>query len=141
MNIIYAEDTLMAYIIYRIAKSFYFIKKSGYYYIKNLGSISNNLFIRTEFKTKCSFILLNIVYEYSKNSKYEKDMSNILLNIFFKKVNINNIILTHKVNSNNKSIYYIIKNLLNSKYISNENKNILEYYKQLIEKLINYRQL
>ena len=135
INIIHAEDTLMAYIIYRIAKSFYFLKKSGYYYIKNLGSVSNNLFIRTELRLKCSFILLNIIYEYSKNSIYEKDMSNFLLTDLIKNINIQKIILNLKSKSNKNSIYNIIKILLNSKYIYNENKNILECYKQLIQKL------
>ena len=125
----------MNYIIYRIAKSFYFLKKIGYYYIKISTSITNNLFSKTEFRMKCGFIFLKIIYEYSKNIKYEKDMPNLLFNNLIKNSEIENIFL--KFNSSFDYNYYfdIIKLYLNSKYITNENKFILKYYKYFIEKI------
>jgi hypothetical protein len=97
MNIynIFAEDSLMNYIILRIAKSYFFFKKIGYYYIKNFESITNNLFYKSELILKCRLLYLNIVYENSKHTKYEKDMSNFLLSyyiqIFNRKQTVENI--------------------------------------------------
>ena len=45
--IIFSEDSMMNYIIFRIAESFFYLKKIGYYYIKNKLSITNNLFNKT----------------------------------------------------------------------------------------------
>ena len=72
------EDGLLNYFLYRTAKSSYFLKRFGYYYIKN------NV-IKPEYKkgylhsnTKNIFTYITYVFNYSKNTKYEKDMSNRL---------------------------------------------------------------
>jgi len=76
-----AEDTLMIYIIYQKANSFYYLKKVGYYYFKNTESMGSNYFKLTHLKLETSFIFLKCIFEYSKNTKYEKDMANYLLRI------------------------------------------------------------
>ena len=79
------EDGLLNYILYRTSKSLFFLKRFGYYYIRN------NV-IKKEYKkgylyslTNCIIIYLIYVFNYSKNTKYEKDMANEL----FRKLIIN----------------------------------------------------
>ncbi len=72
------EDGLLNYILYRASKSFFFLKRFGYYYIRNN-------FIKKEYKkgylhsfTNCLFTYIINVFNYSKNTKLEKDMINEL---------------------------------------------------------------
>jgi hypothetical protein len=44
MLIKFFEDAIFNFIIYRTAKSYIFLKKIGYYYIKTTQSITHNLF-------------------------------------------------------------------------------------------------
>ena len=37
------EDRIINYLIYRKAKSFYFLKKIGYRYLRNIESVSNQM--------------------------------------------------------------------------------------------------
>ena len=119
----------MNFIVYRTAKSYFFFKKIGYFYYKNLGSISNNLFTKSEFRIKCVLYYLNIIYEYSKNTKYEKDLSNFLLTRFYKDLIIN----TNHQSIKNKEIFEyfndLIKKYLDCKFIDKENKYFLQKYK------------
>jgi glycosyltransferase involved in cell wall biosynthesis len=83
MYMIFNEDQLMNYILHRNTKSSYFLKTIGYYYFTNTISITNNLFKCCKILLKCNFIYLKIIFEYSKNEKYEKDMFNIYINILY----------------------------------------------------------
>ena len=72
------EDGLLNYILYRTCKSLFFWKRFGYYYIRN------NV-LKKEYKKgylhsliNCIFLYLKYVFNYSKNTKYEKDMANEL---------------------------------------------------------------
>ena len=131
---IFAEDSLMNYIILRIAKSYFFFKKIGYYYIKNFESITNNLFDKSELILKCRLLHLNIVYENSKHTKYEKDMSNFLLSyyiqIFSRKQTVENI----KQKDTMQYFLNLINKFINNKFINKENKYILKNYKKFINK-------
>ena len=131
----YFEDQLMNLILYRTAKSIYFLNKIGYYYIRNSMSITEQDFKLNKLKTIFKFLYLKFIFEYSKNNKYEKDMVNhqiilILRNsiLYFSDDNYNfflktiNIFLQSKfiTNSNKYALMYIKKNLLNkNKKISN----------------------
>ena len=72
------EDGLLNYILYRNAKSLFFMKKFGYYYIQN------NYGKRRDYhdfeNIKFRFIHLINVFNKSKNTKYEKDMTNEIFN-------------------------------------------------------------
>ena len=70
------EDGLLNYILYRTVKSFYLRKKIGYYYIKNDDSITRKSFNIKNIKW--IFYHLKIVFDYTKNNSFEKDMFNIL---------------------------------------------------------------
>ena len=110
MYIIYRDDSIINYLLYRTSKSYLFIKNIGYYYSVNSLSVTNNLFSKSNLRVKFAFILLKIVFEYSKNTKYEKDMFNFLFNIFNQKFNIEQKISAFTHNSN--FYYFIIKMFL-----------------------------
>ena len=129
----YMEDSLMNYLIHRTAKSFYFSKIIGYYYLQNTLSITKNTYKITLLIIKFIFIYLKIVFEYSKNIKFQKDMANILFTNIYRKFNIQLNLLKSK-SKNNINFYYNILNIyLKNKYITNENKYLLKEFKSIIE--------
>ena len=113
-----AEDGLMNYLFYRTVKSLFFVKKVGYYYIINKNSITRAKL--TDKILKSYFINLKLIFEYSKNNKYEKGMANAYIHQF----------ILHEKNSKLKKIisndcnFYtkIIDQYLNCKFISVRNK-------------------
>ena len=124
-----AEDTLMTYLIYKKSNSFYFVKKVGYYYLKNSESIGSNYFKLSDLRLKFSFIFLKCIFDYSKNNKYEKDMVNYLL-----KENHEYQLLSAAFSESFYFYYDVINMLLNCSFITNDNINILQKYKKIIEK-------
>ena len=132
LYITFCEDTMMNFILYRVAKSFCFIKNIGYYHIMNSMSITNNLFKNTILRIKFSFIVIKLFFDYSKNTKIEKEMSQHFFSIIIKMFNI-----PQKLYNINKDFnFYInfIKIFLGCKFISKENKLILESYKNIFNK-------
>ena len=125
------EDGIMNYMLYRSSKSFYFIKKIGYYYLQNNQSITIKPTENYDDKYRFIFLHLKFVFEYTKNTKYEKDMANSIftrLSILFK----DNF---HLLTKDFKFYYEIIEMYLNSKFINNYNKSILKNLKNLLEKM------
>jgi hypothetical protein len=115
---IYAEDGLINYLFYRSVKSLFFVKKVGYYYIKNKNSITRAKF--TDKILKCFFINLKLIFEYSKNNKYEKDMANAF---FYHKILHRKNSQLKKIISNDCDFYTkIIEQYLNCEFISVRNK-------------------
>jgi glycosyltransferase involved in cell wall biosynthesis len=112
------EDGLMNYIFYRSAKSLYFIKKVGYYYKKNNKSISRIKF--NDKVLKSIFYNLKLIFENSKNNKYEKDMANAFFNKFLSPINNKKL----KLMISNDCLFYnnIIEIYLNCEFISKKNK-------------------
>ena len=123
LYLIYFEDGVMNYILYRIAKSFYFIKKLGYFYIINNQSITINLSTVSREYFKSIFIYLKLIFEYSKNTKHEKDMANCLLGDIFEYKITNGLIILEK---DNKFYRNVINKFLENNFISNINKNELK---------------
>ena len=99
---VFMEDSIMNYILYRLCKSFLFLKKIGYYYIKNSFSITNNLSKISFLRLKYIFITLKFIFEYSKNTNFEKDMSNLIF-----------IILNKNFNIEKNLLYFLAFNLIN----------------------------
>jgi len=139
------EDTIMNFILLKTAKSYIFLKKIGYIYIKTSESITNKLFIISEMNIKFIFIFLKLSFEYSKNTKYEKDMFNHLLT-WLKNVDIGSKLSKINFNKDFDFYYEVINRIFNSIYISEENINLLFNFKKLIErkkqlflKLKNYK--
>jgi glycosyltransferase involved in cell wall biosynthesis len=138
MHIIFMEDQLMNYILLTIAKSFYFSKRIGYYYLNNEMSITKNINKITKTRIKFIFIYLKMVFEYSKNTKYAKDMLNLLFTHLNKQFNIENN-LANLSSKEDLNFYNDIINLyLNCKFITNENKYYFNHLKNIIKNKLNY---
>jgi len=128
------EDTIISFILYRTAKSFFFLKKIGYYYIKNSQSITKNMVKLSELKIYFIFIFLKLVFEYSKNTKFEKDMANLLFTDLNKNFNIEYRLSSLFPNAYFNLYKHIINMYLNCIFITKENKIILQKFKKKLEK-------
>lgn len=115
------EDGVLNYFLYRASKSFFLKKKIAYFYIKNNQSITSKR-INT-FDIKFIFLNLKFVFEYSKNTQYEKNMCNILFKRIAIRRNIYKRILQIKDDFN--FYFNVIDEYLKSEFISNKNKNYL----------------
>ena len=135
MYMTFLEDSIMNYLIYRVAKSFYFINIIGYRYFHNSASITTKLFIISDLKIKFIFYYLKFIFEYSKNTKYEKDMVNHLFTSLNKHLNIKRK-FSSLIFNNDEYIFYdnIFNMYINCKFIANENKMILQSLKNIINK-------
>ena len=128
----YAEDQLINFILFKTAKSFYYLRKYGYYYKVHTISIRYNAFKLSILKMKFYFIYLKFLYEYSKNQKYEKDIVNYQFTYINKIINIEKELSSLSFNEDFYFYYEIVNKLLNCKFISEEN-NLLLLKKKLIE--------
>ena len=126
------EDQLMNYFIHIIAKSFYFLKKIGYYYIKNSISITMNGYKILNLRIKYIYIFLAIVFNYTKNTKYQKDISNLLITKIIRTFHTGQKLSITKLRENFYYYNNIINLCINSKFITRENKNILQKFKKYI---------
>ena len=126
MYMVVHEDGFLNYILYRIAKSSYFLKKFGYYYIKN------NYKKRRDYhdfdNIKFRFIHLMSVFNNSRNTKYEKDMTNEIFNrLIYKKRKKIRLFLLNKepkffidaINILNQNDFFLIKYKIYLKTFSN----------------------
>ena len=119
--------------LYQTAKSFYYLKVVGYYYIKSSISITNNLKKISELNNKFLFIYLKFLFEYSKNKKYDKDMCNLLITSLTH--NLNNLQFS-SLDINNYNFYInIIEMYINNDFITYDNKNILNNLKIQLKKI------
>ena len=131
MYMIFGEDVIMNFSLYSTANSFFFLKQIGYFYIPNTKSITRNLI--NLLKLKDFMIELKFIFEYYKNTKYERDISNTILKYIDNNYVINSNII-EKCEINELSIYYnILKQYLNCKYITNDNKKTLKNIITIIE--------
>jgi hypothetical protein len=140
MYIILWEDSIISYILYRNAESFCSLKKTGYIYIKNSQSITKIMSKISDLKLKFIFIFLKFIFLYTKNTKYEKDMFNLLFTQMNREFNI-------KMKLNNLSInkyffyYEIINMFLKCNFITKGNRNILNNFKFSIENKIKEKKI
>ena len=130
------EDNIMNYILFRNANSFYFTKEIGYYYIQTSSSISKNSIKILKLFPKFNLIYLKLLFEYSKNNKYERDMLNSLLinpyQIFKGKNGLPMLNSREAFNFCDNTV----NNYLNCKYITKENKYYLLSLKEKMKKII-----
>ena len=129
---IFLEDQIMNFILYRTANSYYFLNKIGYYYVKNSMSITNNIFKMSELRMHFIFIFLKFIFENSKNTKYERDMANMLFTNLNRGFNVGS-----KLNGYQGDFTFyndIVNMYLNSTYITDENKYMLEEFRSIIDR-------
>ena len=85
-----------------------------------------------ELRLKFTFIFFKLIFEYSKNTKYEKDMANLLFTNLNKNFNVG-----AKLNAWKEDFSFfveVINQYLNNTYITDENKYILEDFKNIIDR-------
>lgn len=110
-KMIYYEDTLINYMLYQTANSFYHLKYLGYYYIKNPSSTTSYYNKSSDKINKLYysfFLFLHFLFNYTKNNKFEKDMLNSIIEKEMKLLLTNNIL--RKINEN----FYYYENEINS---------------------------
>ena len=95
------EDQLLNFILYRTVKSFYLFKKIGYYYIINRQSITKTGLQLINIKN--IFIHLKIIFEFSKNNVFEKNMFNLHFKLFVKRKSV----ISHLNLIKNESKFFI----------------------------------
>ena len=126
------EDGIMNYILYRIVKSFYFLKKIGYFYLQNNQSITVKTTENYDHKARFIFIHWKFVFENSKNNKYEKDMVNSIINRLYFLLKDDFYLITKDF-----QFYYDNINIfLNCKFINKDNKKLLKNFKNFLYKKI-----
>ncbi len=133
MYMTFMEDSVINYLIYRNSKSFYFLKKIGYYYIKSHQSITKNLFKIDKLRIIFLFYYLKFSFEYSKNNKYERDMNNALFTNQLKSFNFEKILISSSYNINNTIYIETINKYINNKYIYNDIKKLLRKFLYIFE--------
>ena len=133
-NMIFYEDTLINYILYKIANSFYYLKDLGYYYISNPNSSTigykNNK--KSVNKLLYSFFLfLKFIFLYTKNNKYEKDIANTFIEKEMKAILTSE--MCQKINNNFHFYESIINLYIENKFIPLSSKKRLKTIKQIIK--------
>ena len=88
MYMTFMEDSIINFLLHRISESYFYYKIIGYYYIKNSDSITKNLFKISNLRITFIFNYLKFEFENSKNTKYEKDMTNFIFTNILKRFNI-----------------------------------------------------
>ena len=130
------EDGLTNYFVHLVGKSLYFLKAIGYYRVPNTESITKNDFKFNDLKLKLFLIYLKFVFENSKNTKYNKDIINIICSSYkIKNINIQNIL--SKTNSSEDLYFFenLANEFLNSSFIDNSNKIIFRNIKVLLKNI------
>ena len=124
------EDGLLNFVLYRTAKSLFFLKRFGYYYIRN--NIISGKYKKGYLHSyiNCIFIYIINVFNYSKNTKYEKDMANEL---FRNLIYIRGIKFLISSTQKNSSFFIDIINALNSnEFFLYKYKTFLNYFKNFL---------
>ena len=124
---VYFEDGLINFALYRNANSLYLLKRLGYFYIFNKNSVSHS--INKNKYIIGFFIFMKFVFENIKNNKYEKDMIFFLLDEYIK---INKIL--YNITQYFKIYEEVINLVINDKFCDLIFKNKLKKIKKkLIE--------
>jgi glycosyltransferase involved in cell wall biosynthesis len=114
----WAEDTSMVFVLFNIAKSFKFISKYGVFHLMSQKTAcftqpdDNNMF--------GEIFLLDIMFDFSNNDFKGKHL------LVGKSLEIRNYYFFNLYNESNvKYLDYVLKKIINSKYLTREDKNII----------------
>ena len=114
-----AEDDVMIFILFSIAKSFKFTTKYGLYHLISNETASVTLPLNHILFSKIYF--LDILFDFTKNNTKDKEyvVSNAikLKNIFLSKISLNN--------KNKKYLKLVLKKIISSNFITKENKEVI----------------
>jgi glycosyltransferase involved in cell wall biosynthesis len=131
-NMIVYEDGLINFKLYKFAKSLYYSKKIGYFYLKNNHSITNNFKRDIERTIKNCYLYLKFIFENTKNNQYEKNIaSTIYKNVHLE---ISNISHFEKLTKEYNFYYNVINLYLYNDFIPTLIKEELKNITKLIKK-------
>ena len=121
------EDGLINFSLYRTVKSYYLIKKIGYYYIfqkensvQHKKGISNDL-------AKYIFLYMKFILDNTKNNKREKDMALHVFHLYNWHAS-----LLSLINDNFEMYKYVINFFLNYEFINSEDRNKFLKLKEIL---------
>ena len=132
-NMIDCEDGLINFILHRNAKSYYFIKKIGYYYLLNDESITNNNKDNLKKRLKSNFLYFKFIFQYTHNNERDKKIADYIFSSIYENYKL--YIYNFFKEFAKDLLFYkdIINMYLNCYYISKGNKNILNKIKIYID--------
>ena len=126
-NMIIFEDGLINFSLYKTVKSFYLIKKIGYYYIfQKENSVQHKKDI-TKNLAKFVFLYIKFILDNSKNNKHGKDMALHIFHLYNWHAS-----LLYLINSDFKIYKDVINFFLNYEFISVEDRNKFIHLKEII---------
>ena len=125
------EDGIMNFILYKTSSSYYFLKKIGYFYIRNNQSITINQNFNYDNRFKFIFLYLKLLFETTKNNKIEKKISILVFNWLLNLIKEGIKSITKDFNF----FFDIINKYLNCKFIDNRSKIILNQLKFILYNL------
>ena len=125
------EDSLINYMLFKKANSFYYMKYIGYYYIKNNNSITRNYKNKIEDTKRSDFLFLKYIFHNTNNTRFEKRIVECVFNNIY--LDISNISYFKNIIKDFNYYYEIIDLYLNNKCISFPIKNKLKEIKNILK--------
>ena len=121
-------DSMLIFSLFKTAKSFYFIKNSGYIYVGNHGSLSNSFSSNMDEVFNDFISYLKFIFENTNNTKYEKDMAfEIFRNQYHSFYNKKK--PHERINKNLEYYIQILDLYYNCEFISKKDKQLVESVK------------
>lgn len=115
----WTEDISMVFIIFNLAKSYIFVNKYGIFHLISKETTSRKL--HPEHKIFAQIYLLDIIFDFSKETKYYKKFA------VLKAYEISNKIKNYKLSEvNNKFLKSILNKMIHCKYISQNDKILIK---------------
>ena len=125
------EDGLLNFMLYKNANSFFYLRNIGYYYIRNNQSVTKTYKQNIEKTIKNAFLYLKFIFIYTKNVKYEKDITSCIFHNVLSDINI---IYFNNINKEFKFYYEIINLYLDNQYFSCSDKILLKKIVEILKK-------
>ena len=129
------DDLITNYILFNTAKIIKFVPKYGYIYIERKGSSTRNENRNQVKELIYRIFVLDVVIEFSKNEKKNKEILINFLIFFFKQKELKDAINSNEYNK--KLFISILDRIFKCKYISDESKNEARIFGKSLD-FINY---
>ena len=127
------EDGLVNFMLYKLGKSMYFIRRIGYYYIITKKSITNNIGDFSK-RLKSNFLYFKFIFEVTKNNNIEKDIANyIFYEIYIRRPEIM-INLLKNLSRERKFYLETINLFIENDFIPLSSKKILKIMRKAIRR-------
>jgi glycosyltransferase involved in cell wall biosynthesis len=118
INISYAEDDIMVFLLFKYANSFKFVSKYGIFHL--ISNKTASFILPKDHILFCKIYFLDILFIFTKNDFNEKKIVIYYLFSIFEKIFLSTIPLN---NENKTYLKEVLKKLLGSEYIIEKDKN------------------